>query len=222
MKIYTLVGAAILATAPAVASAAAFTDEAAWRAAVLNIYALETFDALASGSDVSTLAALNLRFSPLNDGTHPTVQRYSNTGGVVKSGPNNLLNDRDFALPARGPIEVTPLTPGEFLFGLGMWNVGGDDRLRLTFFNAAGGVVDTVESAQSFGFFGIVNSVGATRAVVDFVGGNGYAPTDDWQTAVRQSITPGVVPEPASWALLIAGFGLTGAAMRRRRTAVAA
>jgi PEP-CTERM motif len=31
------------------------------------------------------------------------------------------------------------------------------------------------------------------------------------------------VPEPASWAMLIAGFGLTGAAMRRRRsTAVAA
>ena len=32
----------------------------------------------------------------------------------------------------------------------------------------------------------------------------------------------GAVPEPASWAMLIAGFGLTGAAMRRRRTAVAA
>ena len=30
------------------------------------------------------------------------------------------------------------------------------------------------------------------------------------------------VPEPANWALLIAGFGLTGAAMRRRRTALAA
>ena len=29
----------------------------------------------------------------------------------------------------------------------------------------------------------------------------------------------GGVPEPASWALLIAGFGLTGAAMRRRRNA---
>ena len=36
-------------------------------------------------------------------------------------------------------------------------------------------------------------------------------------------ITISNVPEPASWALLIAGFGLTGAAMRRRRhVAVAA
>jgi peptidoglycan hydrolase-like protein with peptidoglycan-binding domain len=31
----------------------------------------------------------------------------------------------------------------------------------------------------------------------------------------------GAVPEPASWAMLIAGFGLTGAAARRRRTAAA-
>jgi hypothetical protein len=30
------------------------------------------------------------------------------------------------------------------------------------------------------------------------------------------------VPEPASWAMLIAGFGLTGAAMRRRRRATVA
>ena len=30
------------------------------------------------------------------------------------------------------------------------------------------------------------------------------------------------VPEPASWAMLIAGFGLTGAMLRRRRHAVAA
>ena len=32
----------------------------------------------------------------------------------------------------------------------------------------------------------------------------------------------GGVPEPASWALMIGGMGLTGAALRRRRTAVAA
>jgi hypothetical protein len=32
---------------------------------------------------------------------------------------------------------------------------------------------------------------------------------------------PSLVPEPGSWAMLIAGFGLTGAAMRRRRMRIA-
>ncbi len=40
--------------------------------------------------------------------------------------------------------------------------------------------------------------------------------------AFEATVTAATVPEPASWALLIAGFGLTGAAMRRRRIAVAA
>lgn len=39
--------------------------------------------------------------------------------------------------------------------------------------------------------------------------------TVDYEPAVA------AVPEPATWALLIAGFGLVGGAMRRRRTSVA-
>ena len=35
------------------------------------------------------------------------------------------------------------------------------------------------------------------------------------------TFTSGAIPEPASWAMLIAGFGLTGAVMRRRRAAIA-
>jgi hypothetical protein len=31
----------------------------------------------------------------------------------------------------------------------------------------------------------------------------------------------GAVPEPASWAMLIAGFGLVGVKLRRRRAAIA-
>jgi len=32
--------------------------------------------------------------------------------------------------------------------------------------------------------------------------------------------TPGAVPEPATWAMLIGGFGMVGGTLRRRRTAV--
>ncbi|MFN7173140.1 MAG: PEPxxWA-CTERM sorting domain-containing protein [Thermaurantiacus tibetensis] len=35
-------------------------------------------------------------------------------------------------------------------------------------------------------------------------------------------VTGGVIPEPATWAMLIAGFGLVGGAMRRRRAALLA
>ena len=44
----------------------------------------------------------------------------------------------------------------------------------------------------------------------------GYAPLYQNGWVVISS-----VPEPGTWALLITGFGLTGAAMRRRRSAAA-
>lgn len=40
-----------------------------------------------------------------------------------------------------------------------------------------------------------------------------------WSNAVLY--TPGVVPEPATWAMMIAGFGMTGAAIRRRKARIA-
>lgn len=192
---------------------ASFTDEALWRASVANVYALETFDGLAVGSDVFSLPALGITFAPLNDGTQPTVQPYSSTGGVVRSGPNNLLNDRDFSLPARGPYTIFP-TPGTFLFGLGLWNVGGDDTLRLTIYDAADNIIEQVVSPSSIGFFGITNAAGASKAVVDFVGGNEYAPVDDLQTAVRRTFDP-QVPEPSSYLLVATGLGLVVVARKK-------
>ena len=52
---------------------------------------------------------------------------------------------------------------------------------------------------------------------MDGEGGPWYSET--W--VVRGDATPGV-PEPATWAMLIAGFGLVGTAMRRRTTVVSA
>ena len=43
--------------------------------------------------------------------------------------------------------------------------------------------------------------------------------TADNANSVDVTIT--AVPEPAAWAIMIAGFGLAGAALRRRRLAIA-
>ena len=44
-----------------------------------------------------------------------------------------------------------------------------------------------------------------------------FSPGTGVVTISRLSQEQGVVPEPASWALLIAGFGLVGASLRRQR-----
>lgn len=53
------------------------------------------------------------------------------------------------------------------------------------------------------------------------IGGNGLGSNYYFNTSTV-SMQVAAVPEPASWAMLIAGFGLVGAAARRRRAAVAA
>ena len=49
----------------------------------------------------------------------------------------------------------------------------------------------------------------------------GLAPGDSTAFIDNVSLATATVPEPASWALMIAGFGLTGATMRRRSAIIA-
>jgi opacity protein-like surface antigen len=63
---------------------------------------------------------------------------------------------------------------------------------------------------------------GPQFTLYEYLGTDG---TGTWQTNGKNEMshiaffgTPGVVPEPATWAMMIAGFGLVGGAMRRRQT----
>jgi hypothetical protein len=79
---------------------------------------------------------------------------------------------------------------------------------------------------QFFGLDAKMNAfttAGARPEPFDFVGGQfgpdtppSYAGSFDYG-----SVTMRAVPEPMSWALMILGFGAAGAALRRRRTAMA-
>lgn len=60
-----------------------------------------------------------------------------------------------------------------------------------------------------------------TNAASAFVNDNAVGSSYTNYAFIDDGLT-GAVPEPASWALLIVGFGLTGAAMRRRATVAAA
>lgn len=97
------------------------------------------------------------------------------------------------------------------------------------------GVIATVELAnysvssgpvttwQTFASSGL--NLAAGDYIVEFVfNTNGFPAKDvviDQVYIIAGDPSVPVVPEPATWAMMIAGFGLVGAAMRRRQTAIA-
>jgi hypothetical protein len=65
----------------------------------------------------------------------------------------------------------------------------------------------------------VAGSAGSFKFQIGTNSGNNIGPLLD---SVQLDIGAGAVPEPATWAMMIAGFGLAGTAMRRRRSAAAA
>jgi Legume lectin domain/PEP-CTERM motif len=67
----------------------------------------------------------------------------------------------------------------------------------------------------------LASLLGTDQAFVGFTASTGAGNQDtdilDWSFANTTQLAGGGVPEPASWALMIAGFGLIGAAARRSR-----
>ncbi|GGE00190.1 hypothetical protein GCM10011529_02970 [Polymorphobacter glacialis] len=96
-------------------------------------------------------------------------------------------------------------------------NFGGGNGSSFSAYNGAT-LVSSGALDATWGYFSTnVTGSGITSLVLSNNNSTG------WQFGVTSlSFTAGAVPEPQSWAMLIAGFGLVGAAMRRRSAALAA
>jgi uncharacterized repeat protein (TIGR03803 family) len=137
----------------------------------------------------------------LKDGIFTTLVHFDGTNGAIpQSG---------FIADASGTLYGTTnnLGTGGNVFSLAK---DGTFTTLVTFSGSEGGPIGNLLADAAGTLYGFTQSGGDAGAGTIFsITGSGF--------------DTGAVPEPASWAMLIAGFGLTGAAMRRRRvTAVAA
>ena len=92
-------------------------------------------------------------------------------------------------------------TNGGFGFGSGTMIKGSIDSLQWQW------------DRKGDGFIGFTSDTAFSRVRIKSRPGSGFQVTMDNLT---YSVTAPGVPEPASWAMMIAGFGLAGAAMRAR------
>jgi hypothetical protein len=98
----------------------------------------------------------------------------------------------------------------------------GDDCGTVTYFTlAAGGGLSIADAAGALQFsaFGAQLFTGST-ARPTFRAGTFTFDHDRSGGVIEAVLRVTPVPEPATWGLMIAGFGLTGAAARRRRARV--
>jgi hypothetical protein len=92
-----------------------------------------------------------------------------------------------------------------------------------TFYSTAGLNSDGINHVFAAGFGGdSVIPAGTYVAFEDLNGGGDFNYHDETFVFTNVAGAGGTVPEPASWAMMITGFALVGAALRRRAAAVAA
>ena len=159
----------------------------------------------------------------------PNTTFFGDVGGFL--GPNDP-DEAALRLENTGATAVT-IDPGFSVGGNVFWDsfigsgftLGAGENLILT-----GTAAHSMDGSDlNLGSSVTVKLNGFTFSFQDSTGVlNGFPTTADetlpWTSlgTITLRDSPGGVPEPASWALMIAGFGLAGASLRRRRSLQAA
>ena len=145
----------------------------------------------------------------------------TNTVGTIVGSTTGDLNGAAGSFLTVSPFTATDGAAYSFTSAIGNFTGTLSDVL------SAGPVSNRVLSAYALGTFtpaGTFSSFAAGPASLtfSFTQNNANGAISGGFTMSTPPVPAPGVPEPAAWAMLIAGFGLTGAAMRRRRIAVAA
>lgn len=172
---------------------------------------------LSGGSTVS--------FDDLATGQHGSI---SSGGVTITSSSGSLYVSSDYAGAYNTfgqSLTNNGYMIGDFTFdfatpvnGFGFFFGASDDPWTLRAYDSANNLLETllispVNGSNAGDFFGILAN-GVTRATLTGPGSD-HVFLDNFTTGGAGPIS--AVPEPATWAMMIAGFGLAGAAIRGRR-----
>jgi len=192
--------------------------------ALLSAVALLSFAAPVSASIIPTLESVGDN----GDGTYTFNYQGTLAGdqGVVDGSRMVIFDFAGYVAnsvfgPGGQVLASTELTSSGLLLPLGAVDNPTIPNLVFTWsgapFHASGGPFGDINfnglgAKSTFG--GHADSFFATKAIINNGPEVGKIATNQGPVTV-----PGAVPEPATWAMMIGGFGMVGGAMRRRRTA---
>ncbi len=168
---------------------------------------------LVNGSEVEeTNATLYWEFEVLGPGAGQVnvdingVYSGSATGGGVVGN----------VLVGRGPFDLSYVFQGQCSNGHGLCTTKGFTAVAPVTVNAIS-VIEIVADGAGAAFSASIDPLLSLSP--DLIS-QGYSLQVE-PDALPPSTSPGGVPEPAAWALMIAGFGMAGAGLRRRRALAA-
>lgn len=205
---YAAVGA-LLAAAPALASPTFYTDEAAFRAAAPAL----TMESFENPMGQTQHTAYFQAIDASGDWIFDVTSQFGATDGIMSV----LINS--------GTLTFAHYSPPDYFTAFGVdvvkdWAHDGYLSINTDHGNALFRIDGTDQNTATRFFFGVIDPAGFANI--------SFSPTEVGDVLLfdrAQFATLGVqggVPEPAGWAMLITGFGLVGAAMRRRTMAIVA